>query len=134
MGAAAEAFDAPTPYGSLSYHRIGRNPPVIFGPAGAFYPVAGLLAFPATANLIRGIAAYASGVLFDRRGLGWSDPLPEDRPPSLDNQVEDMVRVLDHAKVEQAYVWAVGFDAQPALAFAARHPSRTAGVLALGTT
>jgi pimeloyl-ACP methyl ester carboxylesterase len=107
---------------------------VIAGPIGAFYSVAAVLAHPAASGFLHGVASFATCVLMDRRGIGWSDPLPAQREPSLEHQAEDLEAVLDHAGVERAILWAAGFDAQPVLWFAARHPERTAGVVALATT
>jgi pimeloyl-ACP methyl ester carboxylesterase/DNA-binding CsgD family transcriptional regulator len=126
--------DVPLVGGSVSYHRFGQGSVVLAGPVGAFYSAAGLLANPTVAAFVGSLGQFADCLLMDRRGLGYSDALPTGVEPTLDLQAADLLAVLDHARVRQAVLLAVGFDAQAVLQFAARHPERTAGVIAFSTT
>lgn len=126
--------DVPLPGGSISYHRFGAGRAVIVGPVGAFYSVAAVLAHPLVGPFVWPLGAFARCVLIDRRGLGFSDPLPTGWVPTIQRQADDLLAVLDHARIDRAILLAVGFDAQAVLAFAAEHPERTAGVIAMGTT
>ncbi len=107
---------------------------MLAGSVGAFYSAAGLLTNPTVATFVRSLGQFADCLLMDRRGLGYSDALPTGVQPTLELQAADLLAVLDHARVRRAVLLAIGFDAQAVLWFAARHPERTAGVIALSTT
>jgi pimeloyl-ACP methyl ester carboxylesterase len=120
--------------GSIAYHRYGNGDAVLVGPVGAFYSAAGVLENPVASPFVRPHGTFARCVLFDRRGLGFSDPLPPGWVPTLERQADDLLAVLDHAGVDRAVLLAIGFDAQAVLWFAAKYPDRTSGVIAMGTT
>lgn len=126
--------DVPLSGGSVSYHRFGEGSVVLAGSVGAFYSAAGLLANPTVATFVRSLGQFSDCLLMDRRGLGYSDALPTGLEPTLELQAADLLAVLDHARVRRAVLLAIGFDAQAVLWFAARHPERTAGVIAMSTT
>lgn len=124
--------DISTPTGSLSYHRLGSGPITIVGPSPAFYGAADLLGHREAGSFLRQLASFATVILMDRRGLGWSDPLVA--APSNEQQVSDLVMLFDHAGISRGALLAFGFDAQPVLAFAAAHPSRVSMVICVNTT
>lgn len=96
------------------------------------YSTAETLARLDAAAYLHGLAEFATVTMFDRRGVGWSDPL--DGELSMEQQCSDLLAVMDHAGADTAFVSAMGYDAQPSLAFAALHSARTAGVIAVNTT
>ena len=57
---------------------------------------------------------------FDRRGTGLSDPVPLDRLPDFDTQVEDVIAVLDAVGSERPAV----IGTLVAMLLAAAHPER----------
>ena len=71
-------------------------------------------------------------ILYDRRGVGFS-AAPE-RGYSLLASVEDLRAVLDAIGVERAVLWGAADGGPLAIAFAAQHPERVAGLLLLGTS
>src|SRR5918999_1716225 len=54
------------------------------------------------------IASFARVVRFDRRGTGVSDPV--DRPPTLEQQMDDLRAVMDAVGLERTALWS-GTDA-----------------------
>jgi pimeloyl-ACP methyl ester carboxylesterase len=71
-------------------------------------------------------------ILYDRRGVGFS-AAPE-RGYSLFASVEDLGAVLDAVGVERAVLWGATDGGPLAIAFAARHPDRVAGLILAGST
>ena len=57
------------------------------------------------ARYFRRLASFSRLIMFDRRGSGMSDPLP--RAPTLEEQMDDVVAVMDAAGSERAAVFAL---------------------------
>jgi pimeloyl-ACP methyl ester carboxylesterase len=68
----------------------------------------------------------------DHRGVGRSDrPVG---PYFMRTMADDVAAVLDHARVERAYVVGISLGGMVAQHVAIRHPSRVAGLILLATT
>jgi 3-oxoadipate enol-lactonase len=68
----------------------------------------------------------------DHRGVGRSDrPLG---PYLMGTMADDVAAVLDHARIERAYVVGISLGGMVAQHVAIRHPSRVAGLVLLATT
>jgi class 3 adenylate cyclase len=86
---------------------------------------------PRLRRLFERLSAFSRLIRFDRRGMGMSGVL--ERPPTLEEQVEDFVAVMDTARSERAALFGTIDAGTIALAFAAAHPERTRGVVAFET-
>ena len=75
------------------------------------------------------IAARTRLIMFDKRGIGLSDPTPEQ---TLDGRVEDLRAVLDAAGSTDTILF--GDAGATLIRFAARYPERTRGLILYGTT
>jgi class 3 adenylate cyclase len=78
---------------------------------------------PVIARYFERLAAFSRLIMFDRRGTGLSDPVP--RAPTLEEQIDDVVAVMDAAGSERAAVFAMLEGGAMATLFAATHPERT---------
>jgi class 3 adenylate cyclase/pimeloyl-ACP methyl ester carboxylesterase len=78
---------------------------------------------PRVARYFRRLASFSRLIMFDRRGSGLSDPVPN--APTLEEQMDDVVAVMDAAGSERAAVFALLEGGAMALLFAATHPERT---------
>jgi class 3 adenylate cyclase len=81
-----------------------------------------VLAEPPARRLIEGMAEHFRVISFDRRGSGLSDPLEE--PPTLEEQMEDVVAVLDACASGQTVISSEAEGSMMAALFAAAHPER----------
>jgi pimeloyl-ACP methyl ester carboxylesterase len=74
------------------------------------------------------VAQHTRACVYDRAGLGWSDPSP--RPRTAAVMVEELHRLLATAEVPGPYVL-VGhsFGGLPVRLYAARHPEEVAGLV-----
>ena len=86
---------------------------------------------PAVARFLAGLGAFARVIVFDRRESGMSDRLG--RPPTLEEQMDDVIAVLDAAGSDRAAIYAMLEGGPMAMMFAATHPERT-GALVLYAT
>jgi class 3 adenylate cyclase len=73
------------------------------------------------------IAEFARVILFDRRGSGLSDPLEGD--PTLEEQMEDVIAVLDATGSDQCAVFSQLEGGPMACLFAATHPERVRSLI-----
>jgi class 3 adenylate cyclase len=78
---------------------------------------------PAVARYFERLASFSRLIMFDRRGSGLSDPVSG--TPTLEEQMDDVVSVMDAAGSERAAVFAWLEGGAMAALFAATHPERT---------
>jgi class 3 adenylate cyclase len=69
------------------------------------------------------LASFSRLIMFDRRGSGLSDPVAG--APTLEEQMDDVVAVLDACGSERAALFAQFEAGAMAMMFAATHPERT---------
>jgi class 3 adenylate cyclase len=84
---------------------------------------------PNAARAIERIASFARLVRFDRRGTGLSDAV--DRPPTLEQQMDDLRAVMDAVGVERTAVFG-GTDAGLGALFAATYPEEVTALILWG--
>jgi class 3 adenylate cyclase len=80
---------------------------------------------PMSVRMLRQLSSFARLIMFDRRGVGLSDPRPGGGAPTLEEQMDDLVAVMDAVGSEQAAVVAMLEAGGIAALFAATHPERT---------
>jgi len=81
------------------------------------------------ARFVDRLAAFARVILFDRRGSGASDPLPEAGDSAWEQWAEDLRHVLDAAGSQRPAVFATIDGGPVALMHAAAHPERTRALI-----
>lgn len=82
---------------------------------------------PRVARYFERLASFSRLIMFDRRGSGLSDPMP--RAPTLEEQMDDVVAVMEAAGSERAGVFAQFEAGAMAALFAATHPERTRALM-----
>jgi class 3 adenylate cyclase len=89
---------------------------------------------PGTDDFLARLAGFARVIVFDRRGSGASDGVPNNDLPTVEQWTEDLGAVLDAAGAERAAIVAA-LDAGPiAMLYAALHPERVRSLVLLNTT
>src|SRR4051812_39932390 len=84
---------------------------------------------PIAARAMEDVARFARLIRFDRRGTGLSDPL--DGPPTLDQQMDDLLAVMEAVGLEQTALFG-GSDAGLGAMFAGTHPDRISALILWG--
>jgi class 3 adenylate cyclase len=82
---------------------------------------------PRVERFFNRISSFARLIMFDRRGSGLSDPIPD--APTLEEQMDDVLAVLDAAGSERAALLAQLEGGTMACMFAATHPERTGALI-----
>jgi class 3 adenylate cyclase len=95
--------------------------------SGVFASAQSLDEEPHALRFTERLATMCRLIRFDMRGLGLSDALSE--PPTVEEQADDIISVMDAAESERATVYAAGFGTAPALLAAARYPDRVQGLI-----
>ena len=84
------------------------------------------------ASFLRRLAGFSRLIIFDKRGVGMSDPLPPESPPTLEERLEDVRTVMDAAGSDAAVLFGNSEGAQLAVLFATTYPDRTRAVVMMG--
>jgi len=82
---------------------------------------------PSVTRYFSRLTSFSRLIMFDRRGSGLSDPLP--RAPTLEEQMDDILAVMEAAGSERAAVFALLEGGALAAMFAAAHPDRTTALI-----
>jgi class 3 adenylate cyclase len=110
----------------LAFHVMGEGPPDVVFIVGPASHLDILWEDREAARARERYASFARVITFDRRGTGISDPV--ERPPTLDQQMDDLDAVLDAVGVEQVALIATG-DGGLCATYAATHPERVSALV-----
>jgi pimeloyl-ACP methyl ester carboxylesterase/class 3 adenylate cyclase len=88
---------------------------------------------PDFARLLGRLASFSRLILFDKRGVGLSDRVPEDRLPDLETRMDDVRAVMDAVGSERAVIFGVSEGGPMSMVFAATYPERTIALVLYGT-
>ncbi len=111
----------------IAYQVVGDGPVDVVWVPGWISNIDHYWEEPSVARYFNRIASFSRLILFDRRGTGVSDPLP--RAPTLEEQMDDVVAVMDAAGSRQAAIYAQLEGGAMAMLFAATHPERTRALI-----
>jgi pimeloyl-ACP methyl ester carboxylesterase/DNA-binding CsgD family transcriptional regulator len=111
-----------TPGGQrVAYATAGSGPPLVMVP-GWLCHLEEIWGHPSAATAREKFSAEHTFVWYDRLGCGLSDR--DGFEPSVENDVEQLIAVMDAAEIERADMIGYSFGAPTAAAFAARYPER----------
>jgi class 3 adenylate cyclase len=87
---------------------------------------------PSLARFFERLSSFSRLILFDKRGTGLSDRVPEDQLPTLETRMDDLRSVCDAVGSERAALMGVSEGAPLCVLFAATYPERTTAVILFG--
>ncbi len=102
--------------GSGGEHEIAMIP-------GWFFPIEVFPDDPVTNRMVEGLASLGRLCMFDRRGIGLSDPVASWDPPIVEQWADDLLAVLDAAGFERPTIFSWCPNPVGPI-FALRHPDR----------
>jgi pimeloyl-ACP methyl ester carboxylesterase/DNA-binding SARP family transcriptional activator len=116
---------------SLAYQTWGAGPATIV----AIPPLAQNIELtwerPEYRTMLNGLGSFARVLHFDKRGTGASDRTAH--MPTMDERVEDLRAVMDHAGIARAHLLGVSEGGPMALALAATYPDLVEGVVLMSS-
>lgn len=117
----------------LAYQVLGKGPPnlvVVSSGPGSHMDHQWLE--PHAARWLRRTASFSRLVMYDNRGVGLSDPVPNEAVPTMDEQVDDVRVIMDATQCDRAVIVGHIGGTAPALVFAASHPERVEKLILMG--
>jgi class 3 adenylate cyclase len=113
----------------IAYQVIGQGPPDLLWLAGLGEPVDSRWDYPPCASFVRRLASFSRLIMFDRRGVGASDPVPLESLPGWEGWADDATAVLDAAGSQRAVILGAVQGGPTAIMFAATRPERTQALI-----
>ena len=87
---------------------------------------------PALASFLGRLASFSRLIMFDKRGTGLSDRVPDEQLPTLEQRMDDLCAVLDAVDSKRAALFGVSEGGNMSMLFAATYPERTAALVTFG--
>jgi len=117
---------------SIAYQVVGDGPRDLVWVPGWVSHIEAAWDEPTMARFFERLATFTRLILFDKRGTGLSDRVPDSELPTLETRMADVRAVLDAAGSEQAALLGVSEGAAMCVLFAATYPARTTAIVLLG--
>jgi pimeloyl-ACP methyl ester carboxylesterase len=118
----------------VAYQVVGDGPVDLVFVMGWASNVEAMWEEPDLARFLSRLASFGRLILFDKRGVGLSDRVPDGRLPDLETRMDDVRAVMDAAGSDRAVVLGVSEGGPMACLFAATYPDRTIALVLYGTT
>jgi len=117
----------------IAYQVVGTGPVDIVFVMGWVTNVEVMWEDPDFARFLERLSTFSRLILFDKRGVGLSDRVPQDRLPDLETRMDDVRAVMDAVGSERAVVFGVSEGGPMSMLFAATYPERTVALALYGT-
>jgi len=115
----------------IAYQVLGDGPIDLLLGTGLIIPIDCMDEEPSMARFQRRLASFGRLIRFDRRGIGLSDRGSPSAPPTLEQEAQDSLAVLDAVGSERAAVIAPMVAAPDGLTLAATHPERVSHLVVM---
>ncbi len=88
---------------------------------------------PSFARFLTRLASFSRLILFDKRGTGLSDRVPNNELPTLEQRMDDVRAVMEAVGSERAALIGVSEGGPMCSLFAATYPEKTSALVMIGT-
>lgn len=109
----------------IAYQVLGAGPVDLVYVPGWISHIELAWELPDLAAGLRRLASFTRLILFDKRGTGMSDLVPNDHLPTLEERMDDLRAVMDAVGSERAVVFGASEGGNMSILFAATYPQRT---------
>ena len=117
---------------NIAYQAVGEGPAdIVYVPGWVSHVELGW-EVPELAHGFERLSSFARLILFDKRGTGMSDPVPERELPTLEQRMDDVRAVMDAVGSERATFFGASEGGGMSILFAATYPERTAALCTFG--
>ena len=89
---------------------------------------------PLFADFLQALASFSRLILFDRRGTGASDPVPDNAIPTWEEWTDDLRAVLDAVGSDRTAIFAEADGGAMGMLFSAMHPERVSALILANTS
>ncbi|HEX3255497.1 MAG TPA: adenylate/guanylate cyclase domain-containing protein [Gaiellaceae bacterium] len=118
---------------NIAFQVVGEGPLDLVYVAGWVSHLESFWQEPSYAAFLRRLASFSRLILFDKRGTGMSDRVPESELPTLEQRMDDVRVVMDAVGSEEAALLGLSEGGPMCLLFAATYPERTRALIMLGS-
>ena len=116
----------------IAYQVVGDGPFDLVHVPGFVSNVDLLWEQPKARRSLERLASFSRLILFDKRGTGLSDRVPDDQLPTLEQRMDDVRAVLDAVGSETAALFGHSEGGSMCCLFAATYPERTRAIVLAG--
>jgi class 3 adenylate cyclase len=118
----------------IAYQVVGSGPlDLVYVPGWISHVELGW-ELPDLAHGFERLASFSRLILFDKRGTGMSDPVPDQELPSLETRMDDVRAVMDAVGSERAAIFGASEGGNMSTLYAATYPGRTSALATFGCT
>ena len=118
---------------SIAYQVVGDGPFDLVYVPGFVSNIELMWEEPGLARFLERLASFSRLILFDKRGTGLSDPVPNDGLPTLEERMDDVRAVMDAVGSKRAALLGHSEGGNMCVLFSATHPQRTTALLLVGS-
>ena len=118
---------------NIAYQVVGQGPIDLVVNWGWVSHVEVFWEDPDIANLLSRLASFSRLILFDKRGTGMSDRVPDVELPTLEQRMDDVRAVMDAAGSQRAALLGISEGGTLCVLFAATYPDRTTALILCGS-
>jgi pimeloyl-ACP methyl ester carboxylesterase len=115
---------------SIAYQVLGEGPKDLVLVLGFTTHLELAWEAPVFARFFEQLSSFSRLIIFDKRGTGLSDPVPE--APTLEQRIDDVRAVMDAAESERAALLGISEGGPMSILFAATHPDRVSALVLYG--
>ena len=117
----------------IAYQVVGEGPlDLVFVPGWVSH-VELMWEEPTRASFLERLASFSRLIIFDKRGTGLSDRVPDAQLPTHEERMDDIRVVMDAAGSEHAAFFGFSEGGNLAALFAAMYPQRTTALIMFGS-
>jgi pimeloyl-ACP methyl ester carboxylesterase len=117
---------------NIAYQVVGTGPFDLVYVPGWVSNVEMMWEEPRMAAFLERLASFARLIVFDKRGTGLSDPVPDSELPGLERRMDDVRAVMDAAGSERAALLGHSEGGNMCILFSATFPARTSAMVLVG--
>ena len=117
---------------NIAYQVVGSGPFDLVYVPGWVSNVELMWEEPRLAGFLEHLSSFSRLIVFDKRGTGLSDPVPDEDLPSLERRMDDVRAVMDAAGSERAALLGHSEGGNMCILFSATFPERTSALVLVG--
>jgi class 3 adenylate cyclase len=118
----------------IAYQVVGDGPLDLVLVSTWFSHLEAQWEFPAFAHYLHRLSSFSRLILFDKYGIGLSDPIPSRTLPPLEDWMDDVRTVMDAVECDRAVIMGANEGSMMAALFAATYPERTTSLVLVNAT
>jgi pimeloyl-ACP methyl ester carboxylesterase len=118
---------------NIAYQVVGDGPRDLVVVWGWVSNIEVMWEEPAIARFLTRLSSFARLILFDKRGTGLSDRVPDSDLPILEVRMDDVRAVMDQVGSERAALLGISEGGSMCALFAATYPERTSALIMAGS-